>query len=210
MKMQRAAIIDLTANIAAPLAIFYGLHAAGVAQVPALLLGAVPPTLRALQTVISRRRVDTLALLTLSFIAVGTGVSFMTGSPRFLLAKDGWMTGAIGLWMLGTLLRTPFFFQIIRTYLTEPARGKAEIMWRDSASYRHLLRVITAMWGIGLLLDAGVRVVLAYTLPVDRVPLISGLQYVVVYCCLEGATRVYGRRGSVRARVVAESGQEFS
>ena len=173
------------------------------------MLGAVPPTVRAVQTVLTRRRVDTLALVTLGFIALGAGVSFVTGSPRFLLAKDGWMTGAIGLWMLGTLLGTPFFFHIVRTYLAEPARGRAELMWRDSPSYRRLLRMITAMWGIGLLLDAGVRVVLAYTLPVDKVPLISGLQFLVVYCCLEGATRVYGRRASVRARVVSESGQEF-
>jgi hypothetical protein len=73
-----------------------------------------------------------------------------------------------------------------------------------------MLRVLTTTWGVVLVLDAGVRVVLAYTLPVDQVPLVSGLQYLGVYAALEITTRLYGRRPGRLDRIRAESGQDFA
>ncbi|HVV23456.1 MAG TPA: VC0807 family protein [Pseudonocardiaceae bacterium] len=207
---RRALVINLVVNLVLPVALFYGLRWLGVGQWPALMLSAVPPAVRAVWTVVSRRRIDMLGVFTLSVLTLSVAVSFVSGSPRFLLAKDGWLTGVAGLWILATLCRTPFLFQVIRSLLSDEARGRAEGAWRDSPTYRHLLRVTTAMWGVVLVLDAGVRVLLAYTLPVDRVPLISGLQYIGVYAALEIATRVYARRGSALAKVFAESGHDFT
>lgn len=207
-ELRRELIVNLAINLIAPAALFYGLRALGVNQWLALLAGVVPPAVRAVQTVITKRRVDTLAVFTLSILVLSVATSFLSGSPRFLLAKDGWMTAAAGLWMLATLLRTPFLYQVLRSFLGQAARERMERNWLGSPTYRHVLRVTTAMWGVVLVLDAGVRVVLAYALPVDRVPLISGLQYVAVYLALEVATRVYARRKSVAAAIAAEVGEE--
>ncbi|MFG1958893.1 VC0807 family protein [Nonomuraea sp. NPDC049028] len=203
---RREVVINLVLNVAAPLAIFYGLRAAGVGQWLALALGVVPPGVRAVWTVTKRRRVDGLAVFTLSILVLSVAVSFLTGSTRFLLAKDGWMTAVAGLWMLATLPRTPFYHQAIRSFTTGATHERAEIAWRDSPAFRHMMRVATAIWGVGLVLDAGVRVVLAYTLPVDRVPLVSGLQYVAVFVALEVSSQIYLRRAG--ARVDIETGQE--
>ncbi|MET7989946.1 VC0807 family protein [Amycolatopsis sp. NPDC005232] len=207
-ELRRELIVNLAINLVAPAALFYGLRALGVNQWLALLAGVVPPAVRAVQTVVTKRRVDTLAVFTLSILVLSVATSFLSGSPRFLLAKDGWMTAAAGLWMLATLLRTPFLYQVLRSFLGQEARDRMERNWLGSPTYRHVLRVTTAMWGVVLVLDAGVRVVLAYTLSVDRVPLISGLQYVAVYLALEVATRVYARRKSVIAAIAAEVGEE--
>ncbi|MFF4598800.1 VC0807 family protein [Amycolatopsis sp. NPDC001319] len=207
-ELRRELIVNLAINLIAPAALFYGLRALGVNQWLALLAGVVPPAVRAVQTVVTKRRVDTLAVFTLSILVLSVATSFLSGSPRFLLAKDGWMTAAAGLWMLATLLRTPFLYQVLRSFLGQAARERMERNWLGSPTYRHVLRVTTAMWGVVLVLDAGVRVVLAYALPVDRVPLISGLQYVAVYLALEVATRVYARRKSVAAAIAAEVGEE--
>lgn len=207
-ELRRELIVNLAINLIAPAALFYGLRALGVNQWLALLAGVVPPAMRAVQTVVTKRRVDTLAVFTLSILVLSVATSFLSGSPRFLLAKDGWMTAAAGLWMLATLLRTPFLYQVLRSFLGQAARERMERNWLGSPTYRHVLRVTTAMWGVVLVLDAGVRVVLAYALPVDRVPLISGLQYVAVYLALEVATRVYARRKSVAAAIAAEVGEE--
>ncbi|MEU4667061.1 VC0807 family protein [Amycolatopsis sp. NPDC023774] len=206
--LRRELVVNLAINLVAPAALFYGLRALGVNQWLALLAGVVPPAVRAVQTMLTKRRVDTLAVFTLSILVLSVATSFLSGSPRFLLAKDGWMTAAAGLWMLATLLRTPFLYQVLRSFLGQEARERIERNWLGSATYRHVLRVTTAMWGVVLVLDAGVRVVLAYALPVDRVPLISGLQYVAVYLALEVATRVYARRKSVAAAIAAEVGEE--
>jgi hypothetical protein len=174
-----------------------------------VLLSALPPVLRACYTVATSRKIDTLALFTLSILALSVGTSFLSGSPRFLLAKDGWMTAVAGAWMLASLARTPFILQVIRTFMSADAVARTELKWQGSPTYRRMLRTITAMWGVALVLDAGVRVVLAYTLPIDQVPLISGLQYAGLYLVLEVSTRVYARRKGVAAAVEAESGQRY-
>jgi hypothetical protein len=207
---RRAAAVNLLINLAAPAALFYGLRALGVDQWTALLLAAVPPLVRAGWTLVQRRRVDMLAAFTLSILVLSVATSFVAGSPRFLLAKDGWMTAAAGVWMLVTLLGTrPFLYRAIRSLSGGAGQQRAEAAWAGSPTYRHLLRALTTMWGLVLVLDAGVRVVLAYTLPVDQVPLVSGLQYLGVYAALEITTRRYGRRPARLERIRAESGQDF-
>ncbi|QUQ67255.1 VC0807 family protein [Kutzneria sp. CA-103260] len=204
---RKAVVINLGVNLIAPLALFYGLRAAGMDQWLALMLGGVPPTVHALYTAIARRRLDGLALFTLTILIGSMATSFVLGSPRFLLAKDGWMTAVAGAWILITLCRTPFLHQFVQSLTTGDVHTRLAACWRDSPSYRHAMRVATAMWGVGLVLDAGVRVVLAYSLPVDQVPLISTLQYVAVYAVLEIGSRLYLRRKSLKDKVFAESGQ---
>jgi hypothetical protein len=204
---RRAVVINLAINVVAPLALFYGLRAAGVDQWLALMLGAIPPTVHAVYGVVVRRKIDALALFTLSILGLSVATSFVTGSPRFLLAKDGWMTAVAGAWILITLVRTPFLQQFLLSFTTGEQHQRFVLSWRDSSTYRHVMRMATVMWGVGLVLDAGVRFVLAYALPVDQVPLISTLQYFVVYAALEFGSRFYLRRKSVADRVFAESGQ---
>lgn len=207
--VNRAIIVTLGIDVAAPVALFYLLRAFGVNQWLALTLAAIPPAARAVQSVVTKRKVDGLALFALTIIALSLLGSFVTGSPRFLLAKDGWMTAVAGGWILLTILRTPFIFGFLRTILRGEVLDRTEINWRDSPTFRHAMRVVTALWGVGLVLDAGVRVVLAYTLPVDQVPLISTLQYVALFVCLEVSTRLYLRRKSIRNKVETESGQGY-
>ena len=204
---RKAVAVNLAVNLVAPLALFYGLRAAGTDQWLALMLGAIPPTVHAVYTAVKRRKLDALALFTLTILGGSVVTSFVIGSPRFLLAKDGWMTAVAGAWILLTLWGKPFLQQFVLSLTTGDVRRRAEVNWRDSPTFRHVMRMATVMWGIGLVLDAGVRVVLAYSLPVDQVPLISTLQYVVVYLALEIGTRLYLRRKSVRDKVLAESGE---
>jgi hypothetical protein len=204
---RRAVIVNLLASVAAPLALFYGLRALGFDQWLSLMIGAIPPTVHAVYTVVRKGRIDGLALFTLSILVLSGAGSFLTGSPRFLLAKDGWTTGLAGAWILATLWRTPFIQQFLLSFSSGESRERIEANWRDSPTYRHVLRGATAIWGVGLIADSGVRVVLAYALPVDQVPLISTLQYVVVYVALEVLSRVYLRRKTITARIRSESGQ---
>jgi len=204
---RRAVLVNLAVNLVAPLGLFYGLRAAGVDQWLALMIGAIPPTAHAVYGVVVRRKIDALALFTLSILGLSVATSFVTGSPRFLLAKDGWMTAVAGVWILATLWRTPFLQQFLMSMTTGETHERFTLSWRDSPTYRHVLRMATVMWGVGLLGDSVVRVVLAYALPVDQVPLVNTLQYLVVYFALEIGTRLYLRRKSVAGKVLAESGQ---
>jgi hypothetical protein len=208
--VRRGALVNLAVNVVAPLALYYGLRTAGADQWLALTLGVIPSGLRAVWTVITKRRVDPLVLATLSILALAVAVSFVTGSPRFLLAKDGGITGIVGIWMLATLLRTPFYFQMARTVSTGASRDNIEISWRRSPTFRRNMQVATVIWGVGLVLDAVLLMVLAYTLPIDKVPLINGLQYVAMFLILEIGSLRYVRRSSTRSKVAAEAGLELA
>ena len=56
--------------------------------------------------------------------------------------------------------------------------------WDQEAGFRRHVRILTAIWDVNFLGDAMVRVVLAYTLPVDAVPGVSIAQWLVVLGCL--------------------------
>ncbi|WP_405138910.1 hypothetical protein [Nocardia sp. NBC_01388] len=77
-----------------------------------------------------------------------------------------------------------------------------EDRWHAEAGFRRHIRVLTAVWGAGFALDAVVRVVLAQTLPIDAVPLVTGLQWVVVLGVLFGFHVLYSgsRAGSAVER----------
>ncbi|MGW1054683.1 VC0807 family protein [Streptomyces sp. NPDC002521] len=181
-------------NVAAPLAVFYGLRAAGAGLWWAVLASAVPPTVEAVLTVARERRVGMLGVLVLGMVALGAALSLVTGSPRFMFAKDGWMTGIVGLVFLASLRGQPIIYRVLSSVTKGEKRAELEHNWQASPTFRHVMRLLTAVWGVGLLLDSVVRVVLAYTLPLDSVMLVTTLQYVALFVALEVFSRRYGRK----------------
>lgn len=148
--------------------------------------------------VVRTRKVGGLALFTLTILLLSVAASFLTGSERFLLAKDGWLTAVAGLWLLGTLrTNRPFIYEAARPIADAKAKTPEDTWthrFATSESFRHGMRVVTAAWGIALVLDAVVRGVMAYTLPVDLVPGLGGAQYAVLFVGLQIFGQVYGQR----------------
>ncbi|MFD1044758.1 DUF4132 domain-containing protein [Kibdelosporangium lantanae] len=54
----------------------------------------------------------------------------------------------------------------------------------DTAVFRRHIRVITAVWGTGFTVDTFVSAALAYTLPINAIPVASTAQWLVVLGCL--------------------------
>ena len=126
--------------------------------------------------------------------------------PLQLEAKEGLallngtqaMTAVGGLWILGTLLsKRPFIFLASRPILEGRIgpRGESwDSLWDRLPLFRRVWRVLTVLWGVGTLVDAVVRVLMAYTLPIDLVPALSGVQYAVLYILLQITSQIYFRR----------------
>lgn len=193
-----AIVTNLVVDLVAPIALFYGLRAAGVDTLIALLAGGAAPLAHVLWQAARTRRVGGIALFTLTILALSVAASFFTGSERFLLAKDGWMTAAAGIWLLATLrTNQPFIYEAVRPIADAKAKTP-ETTWTHrfttQESFRHGMRVVTAAWGIALVLDCAVRVVMAYTLPIDLVPGLGGAQYGVLFVGLQIFGQVYGQR----------------
>ncbi|MFI5778894.1 VC0807 family protein [Nocardia sp. NPDC051570] len=202
--LRRHIIGQVVLEFALPLGSYYGMRAAGVNPWVALVAPAVLTVPFLAYRAIRQRRIDILALFTLGILTLGTVMSLATGDPRTLLVRDNWLGGALGLWVLGTLFtQQPFVRTMARTVVTvkigEVGHREWDARWDNDSRFRNQLRVLTAVWGLTLALDALVRVALAYSLPVDSVPLVSTLQWLVVLAGLITFQYVYVTRHGLKA-----------
>lgn len=179
--LRRAARTAL--DIGAPPALFYVLLALGVGEVTALAVGAVPTLTGALRTAVRHRRPDGFALTVLAVMALGLLAALVTGDPRDVLVRGALLSLPVGVAMLASLrARHPVTFAATRAFLPHRAE-RMDRLWDTDPRLRRAFRTITVMWGCVLLADSGLRVLMAYTLPVAVVPALEtalGLATIVV------------------------------
>ncbi|MCC3774170.1 VC0807 family protein [Streptomyces sp. UNOB3_S3] len=183
--LRKLIVLQLVFELALPLGGYYGLRAAGVGQWAALAIGSLLAVPWLVYGMVKRRRVEVMAVFTLTLMFIGALMSMVTGDPRTLLVRDSWIAALAGFWVLGTLLtRRPFMMTMAQAIVVakvgEAGWREWEARWGTEPAFRHAIRVITAIWGTVLTLDAGVRVLLALTAPVDLVPTLSTVQWLVV------------------------------
>ncbi|MBV9335596.1 MAG: hypothetical protein JO243_06850, partial [Solirubrobacterales bacterium] len=182
----------------APIVLYYLLRSEGVSYAVALLVGAALPAVAAGSTLLLERRADPVAVMMLAALAGALLSSLIAHSPRFLLAKDGLITGMWGVWFMASARGQRPAALIFARPLMEGMRMFAghswDVLWATEPRFRRIWRVSTVMWGVGLLLDAAARVAISYTLPVDQVPGIGGALYPVTFIVLQLITNVYYTR----------------
>lgn len=199
-------ITSFLADMVLPLALYYGLRAFGVNQWLALVLGGVLPVVRLGYTLVTQRRLETMSACTLTVVVCGTAIAMLTGDVRLLLARESYLTGLLGIWILGTLFfaARPFVFTVTIKML--PPRTSADWLrdWHRSPEFRRVMRLMTIFWGSSFLLDAVARVVMAYTLPVDVVPIASAVLLAVLLSTIVQWSKAYGKR-RLRAAAAQDS-----
>ncbi len=205
----RRPAISLVADNAVPLGLYYGLRAAGLGIYLTLIIAAAVPAALAADRLARWRRIDGLAVYVLTTMLLSTVVSLIAGSPRFLLAREGWLTAVTGLWFIGSVwVERPLTFHYGRAFLEQrTARlGVAwtwDEIWERSPRFRRIWRTGSVLWGVGLLADAAVRVLMAYTLPIDSVPALGTALYVVTSVVLSLLTGAYYHRAGLFDRTSA-------
>lgn len=190
----------LALDLGAPAAVYYGLRVAGVGVLVALVAGAAVPALNAGHTALRHRRVDSIAVLTvLAVLAmlVGTATAVGTGDARALLARGAAVTALTGVWCLaGVVTPHPFCYLVTQALLPHRA-GVMDRLWATDPRFRRAWHTISLCWGTTTLVDAGLRVVMAYRLPVNAVPALDTALTVVTIVVLQVPTHlVLQRAGS--------------
>ena len=179
-------------NLVAPILLSSALRAVGARVALALIAGAAVPALIVAVSIVCGRRLDGLAVGMMSVMLLAAGASLLSGGDRFLLAKDGWLPAVLGGWFLVSLWGgRPLAFLICRPVLEGWFGASWESLWEWSPRFRRIWRVSSAAWGAGLLLDGILRMTMAYTLPVDRVPGLSGALWATMFLLLQAITNVY-------------------
>jgi hypothetical protein len=184
-RLVRANVLTVVLEVVVPMALFYGLRAAGASQWWALMAGVLVAAPYVVWTVVRNRRIDLVALVTLSVLVLSVVLGLLSDDPRTLVIREGWtaaLGGVFGAWMLvSVFVGKPAQLTLGRT-IAEVKRGAEgadawAARWDTDARFRHGLRVNTAAWGGVLLAGAVLHVVLVYTLPIDLIALVTNVAW---------------------------------
>lgn len=187
---------DLIVNVGLPFLI-YRWMAPQVGDLRALLAAAVPPILWGVGELLMHRRVDAIALLSVAGIALSLLALLGGGSVRWLQLREKLATGAIGVALLGScLIGQPLLLKLVEAGAARAGGERAERLreLKERADFRRQTMLLTLVWGIVLLLDVAVSVVLVFVLPISTYLLVNPLLGYAVMGGLALWTFWYGRR----------------
>jgi hypothetical protein len=160
----RALVMIAIFDIGGPLALYSLLRRAGLSTVTALVLSGVFPAAGVAINAITHRRLDVVGALVLAGIAVGTVLGLISHSARLVLVEGSVPTAIFGVACLVSLrARHPLVFSIIVEFVgPDTAKGREMILFWHHPGFRRAFRTITAVWGVGFLLEAAVLIVIVY------------------------------------------------
>ncbi len=198
----RAMVPDLVIDGALPAIAYQVLTRYGIAVVPALTAGAIFPVANIVRKFIVTRSLDLIGAIVLVFLAIGVVSSLLSGNVIFVLVKESFITGLVGLLFLSSLLwKRPIIFYLARQVME--AGGAERLAWWDGlwehARFRRTMRIMTTVWGVGYVLEAALRVVCALTLTPGTVVILSPIMGIGTTIGLIVWTRRYGRIVQARA-----------
>ncbi|POX57734.1 hypothetical protein C3492_42060 [Streptomyces sp. Ru62] len=166
----------LLIDVALPLGSYYLFKDAfGMSTFAALAWSSVVPAVRTVGGLVRERRTNALAGLILVVNVVSLLLSFVSGDPRLMLAKDSGVSSTVAIGILVSVrLGRPMMTAGMKPFVVKGDAAR-EAAWQrlvsgaaaESAAFRSRERVFSVVWGLALLAECVVRVVGAYTIPAD-------------------------------------------
>jgi hypothetical protein len=162
-----------------------------------LLLSSIPPILWSIFGVIRFRRLDAVSVIVVLGILISLAIFALGGSPRMLLVRESLITGVVGILLLGSLLLPrPLMFYVAQATAAQHSPEDAQnfgALWTRPNFVKCMYR-LTLVWGVGLLLEACVRVGLAWRIAIEQFLIVSPIIAYTVYFTLFGWTFWYVRK----------------
>jgi hypothetical protein len=164
----RGLLPSLLINVGCTLIIYKLLspHFPSSSVIPLLIASLVPIFGNSI-SLLRHRRLDIFGVMMLVGLVVSIIAMLLGGSPRLLLIRESFTSGAIGLVLLVSMVfPRPLGYYFARHLLTANDPQKIvgfEFLWQVPF-FRKFLQGATFSWGILLLGDLALRVTLAFTL----------------------------------------------
>jgi hypothetical protein len=153
---------------------------------------------------IRRRKVDLVGAVVLFGFTVSVVSSILLGGNAYVLkVRDGFFTALFGVACIVTLFThdRPALFYVGR-YLSagnDPVKVSAFDRLHELPAGRHTFRVLSAVWGIGLVVEASCRLTLADILPTAAFLAVSPFITASAIGGLFAFTALYSRRVQLEA-----------
>ncbi len=151
---------------------------------------------------VRQRRIDVVGAIVLTGFAVGVLSSTLLGGNDYVLkVRDAFFTALFGVACIVTIFThdRPALFYVGR-YLsagTDPAKVSAFDRLHEVPIGRHTFRVLSVVWGIGLVIEASTRLALADVLPTGTFLAVSPFITATVIGTLFAFTALYSKRAQL-------------
>lgn len=202
----RGVFFSLLINGGLPFLVYF-LLLGPVSNVMALTIATLIPMLETVIHFLKYRKWDAFAVFMLVGFILGILAALIGGDERLLLIRESFVTGILGLIFLGSLAtrRPLIYYFALRFTVGKTQKEQAAFADKWNVSYvRKVLRILTAGWGMVLLGEALLKIVLVYTVSVSTFLAISSL---VTYGFIGLAiiwTVVYRRKSSQKLALMLE------
>lgn len=172
-------------------------------DIVALSAGTIVPAILSLVRFVRSRSLDIMNIIIMISLVISIIVALIGGNPQILLIRESAFGGLFGLVLLASLLcPRPLFFYMMRHFRAGNDSAKVAAFdkrWESSVQ-RRAFRLITVVWGVGMLAEFLLRVVMVFTLSIPAVLALSAVAFPVIYLAMGAWTFWYMSRQSRLAR----------
>jgi hypothetical protein len=196
----RPGLVWFAFDLLAPTALLYVMLWLGSSLYVAFLVSGAVSAITALVTYRNGTSNQRFAPYMLALTVAGFAISLVTGSDRFLLARESLLTAMVSLWFFCSLWADrPLAYQFSKPLLEGRFRHGPpwELLWEHEPRFRHMWRVMSVMWAVVTMTDAILRVVMAYTLPVNAVPILQQVLMFGTMLVMQPVTWIYFQRAGM-------------
>lgn len=191
---------DLGVNFLLPYVI-YSFASPHVGDVRALLASSIPPILWSIVEFLRHRRLDAISVLVLAGISLSLLTFFGGGGARMLQLREKLVTGLVGLaFLLSAAIRRPLIYELARAGMVRRGDAEAERMRGlvDDPLFRRSMTIMTVVWGLSLIADVAIAIVLVFTLSIKDYMIAGPITGYALLGGLGPWTFWYSRRSKAR------------
>jgi intracellular septation protein A len=184
-------------DVGGPLAVYYGLVAAGLSTLTALILSGVLPVVGIALTAVRRRRLDAIGILVLVGIVVGTILGLISRSAHLVLLDGVVPTAVFGIVCVGSVWSArPMIFRFaLESMGADTAKGRAFAdRWRYPG-FRRSFRVTTVVWGVAFIAEAAAQLIIVENCSAGVAKTTSNLMPLAVIAVVIAWNVAYAKRG---------------
>ncbi|CAG8719773.1 38153_t:CDS:1 [Gigaspora margarita] len=203
-------LLMMFVDLALPLLLYYILEKF-IPTIWALAISGVPPAISVIVNFIYRKQISVLGFLVVLAFIIGIILSVVQGDPRIVLLRESCVTGVFGLVFLITLIpinigsfqMRPILYYNSKNLEIGDLKGltedesipdRYERYWKSYSGFRHTFIILTAVWGVGLLIEVAVRIIIIYkTATIDQAVYFGSIFLYSWLGCLTLFTFIFSR-----------------
>jgi uncharacterized membrane protein len=188
-------------DVAPPLVAYYGLRAAGQSEYVALLAATILSGLRVAYEALKARRLDPFAGYLLLTFGLSLAVGLATTDPKLILLGNTAVNGIGGLVFLGSCVIGTPLTQVVAERVRPDGDDRES---GEAGSIRRTHVLLSAMWGLGLLAEVGIRLAVIFSQSVDVANGVNSVISLAMIGLLMVTTFLVGRRARARRERLGE------